>query len=141
MVFEKITEDMKNAMKSGDAIKRDCLRSIISDIKNQTVNAGKDITDEACMNAIKKSAKQHIDSIENFKNGNRVDLVDKEQKELDIINEYLPKMLDEEKTLELIDLILDRVEPIKKNMGMIMKQLPTNVDRKLASKILSSKLK
>jgi uncharacterized protein YqeY len=140
-VFEKLTSDIKNAMLAKNTVKRDCLRSIVSEIKNQTVNAGKEITDEICLKVIQKSVKQHNDSIENFKSGNREDLALKESEELSYIEGYFPKMLDEAETKIVIENILIGVEAVKKNMGLIMKQLPKDVDRKIASKILSSLLK
>lgn len=140
-IFETLTNDIKAAMLAKNTIKRDCLRSIVSEIKNQTVNAGKEITDEICLKVIQKSVKQHNDSIDNFKSGNREDLALKEAEELSYIKGYLPKMLDEAETRLVIENILMKTEATKKNMGIIMKQLPKDVDRKIASRILSSLLK
>ena len=141
MLFEKLQEAVKSAMKNGNTVERDCLRSVISEIKNQTVNAGKEITEEICLKVIQKSAKTHNDSITQFKSAGRNDLVEKEEAELKILENYLPKMLSEEETKTLIDNILQNVEAVKKNMGLVMKQLPKEVDRKLASKYLNSVLK
>jgi len=136
-LFEKITNDVKDAMRDGNTVRRDCLRAIVSEIKNQTVNAGKPITDEICLKVVQKSAKQHNDSIENFKAGHREDLALKESEELTYIGAYLPKMLDENATKDVIDTILQTVEPIKRNMGIVMKQLPKEIDRKIASKYIN----
>jgi uncharacterized protein YqeY len=140
-IFEQLSKDIKDAMLTKNTVKRDCLRGIVSEIKNQTVNAGKEITDEICLKVIQKSVKQHSDSIENFKSGNREDLALKEAEELTYIEGYLPKMLDETETKNIIENILTNVEAVKKNMGLIMKQLPQNVDRKIASQILKDLLK
>jgi uncharacterized protein YqeY len=139
--YEKIQSEIKNAMRDYNNVKRDCLRSLVSDIKNQTVNAGKEITEDIVLKCIQKSVKQHKDSIESFKAGGREDLALKEAEELSYIEGYLPKMLDEAETKAVIENILMSVEATKKNMGLIMKQLPKDVDRKIASKILSSLLK
>lgn len=141
MIYEKLQSDIKDAMINKNSLKRDCLRSIVSEIKNQTVNAGKEITDDICLKVISKSVKQHNDSIENFKLGNREDLAWKEREELNYIQIYLPKMLSEDETKVIIDNILNTVEATKKNMGLIMKQLPKEVDKKIASKYLNSILK
>ena len=141
MIYEKLQSDIKDAMINKNSLKRDCLRSIVSEIKNQTVNAGKEITDDICLKVISKSVKQHNDSIENFKLGNREDLAWKEQEELNYIQIYLPKMLSEDETKVIVDNILNTVEATKKNMGLIMKQLPKEVDKKIASKYLNSILK
>ena len=136
-IFEKLTNDIKGAMIEKNNVKRDCLRCIVSEIKNQTVNAGKEITDDVCIKVIQKSAKQHNDSIDNFKSGNREDLAQKEIEELKYISEYLPKLMSESETVDVINTLLKTIEPVKKNMGVIMKQLPKEVDRKLASQILN----
>jgi len=141
-MHETIMADIKAAMLSKNNVKRDCLRALISEIKNQTVNAGKEITDEVCLKVIRKSAKQHNDSIENFKLGKREDLALKEAEELAYIEAYLPKMVSEDETLQIIEsLIANGTEPVKKNMGLFMKSFGQNVDRKIASKILNSILK
>jgi uncharacterized protein YqeY len=140
-IFEQLSKDIKDAMLTKNTVKRDCFRGIVSEIKNQTVNAGKEITDEICLKVIQKSVKQHSDSIENFKSGNREDLALKEAEELSYIEGYLPKMLDETETKIVIENILINIEAVKKNMGLIMKQLPQNIDRKIASQILKDLLK
>lgn len=81
-IYQQILDDIKDAMKTHDNIKRDCLRNIVAEIKNQTVNAGKELTEAICMNVLKKAVKQHNDSILNFKNGNRQDLVEKSNQNL-----------------------------------------------------------
>ena len=138
--YEKIQNEIKSAMLNKDNVKRDCLRSIVSEIKNQTVNAGKEITEDIVLKCIQKSVKQHKDSIESFKTGGREDLAEKEAEELKHIEVYLPKMLSEDETKTLIENILMNVEATKKNMGIIMKQLPNEVDKKIASKLLAKML-
>jgi uncharacterized protein YqeY len=138
--YEKIQSEIKNAMLNRDNIKRDCLRSIVSEIKNQTVNAGKEMTEDIVLKCIQKSVKQHKDSIESFKAGGREDLALKEFEELSYIEVYLPKMLSEDETKVVIENILMNVEATKKNMGIIMKQLPSDVDKKIASKLLAKML-
>lgn len=136
-IYETLTNDIKEAMISKNAIKRDCLRSVVSEIKNQTINAGKELTEDICLKVIQKSVKQHYDSIDQFKAGNRDDLVQKETEELSYLKKYLPDVLDESQTKVIIENLLQTIEPIKKNMGVIMKQLPKNVDKKIASGILN----
>lgn len=136
-IYETLTNDIKEAMISKNTVKRDCLRGVVSEIKNQTINAGKELTEDICLKVIQKSVKQHHDSIEQFKAGNRDDLVQKETEELSYLKKYLPDVLDESQTKVIIENLLQTIEPIKKNMGVIMKQLPKNVDKKIASGILN----
>lgn len=148
MVYKKITDDIKEAMKAHDNTKRDCLRSVVSEIKNQTVNAGKELTESICLSVLKKAVKQRNDSIASFKAGGRDDLAEKEEAELKIIEAYLPKMKSE---LEVQTIVLDlinknKIEETKQNMGKIMKlvsALPdvNLIDRKYVAQYLGVLLK
>jgi uncharacterized protein YqeY len=141
-IFNDIQSKIKVAMFKNDSFTRDCLRMIVSEIKNQTVNANpqKEITDDICLKILQKFAKTHNDSIEQFKSAGRVELVEKEEEELKIIESFLPKMLSEDETKNIIENILLNVEATKKNMGIIMKQLPNEVDKKIASRLLANML-
>ena len=141
MLYEKIQADIKRAMIDKNTVKRDCLRSLISEIKNQTINAGKEITEDIVLRCIQKSVKQHNDSIEQFTRANRDDLAFKETEEKKYLEVYLPRTLDENETFDVIATILQTIEPFKKNMGTIMRLLPKEVDRGLASKLLKEILK
>lgn len=141
MTYDIILADIKAAMLAKNAVKRDCLRSLVADIKNQTVNAGKKLTEEVVINCIRKSIKAHNDSIEQFSANGRDDLAEKEREELSCIEGYLPKMMSEEEIKLAVNAILQTVEATKKSFGLVMKQLPANADKKLAAKYLSSILK
>lgn len=141
MIYDELTADIKAAMLSKDNVKRDCLRSLVSEIKNQTVNAGKEITDEIVLKCVQKSVKQHQDSISQFEEAGREDLAEKEKAELSHLEKYLPKTASAEETEQAVKLILETIEPIRKNMGLVMKQLAADIDKKLASKILQGLLK
>lgn len=148
IVYQKILDDIKEAMKAHDNAKRDCLRSIVSEIKNQTVNAGKELTEDICMVVLKKAVKQRNDSISNFKLGGRDDLAQKEETELKFIEAYLPKMLSEFEVQRIILQIIveNKLEEKKQNMGKIMKFISARpdanlIDRKYASQYLGVLLK
>ncbi len=89
----RITEDMKQAMKAGDTVKRDTLRMLLSSVKN-AANAKLAPLDEAEAAAVvAKDVKRHLESIDAFKKGNRPDLVAKEEAEMAILQTYLPRQL------------------------------------------------
>ena len=147
-IYDIILSDIKNAMLEKNNVKRDCLRSVVSEIKNRSINAGKELTDDICLNVLKKSVKQHNDSIESFKIGKREDLALKEMEELRYIEGYLPKMLSEEDTqMTVLKLIADnKIEDKKSNLGKIMKLINTLpnknlIDRKYVSIYLNTLLK
>lgn len=146
--YDKIVADIKEAMLDHNNVKRDCLRSIVSEIKNQSINAGKELTENICISVLKKAVKQHNDSIENFKFGNREDLALKESEELKYIEYYLPKMLSEEAMQILVlKLITDNnIEEEKSSLGKVMKlinSLPEKdqIDRKYIATYLGTLLK
>ena len=150
-MFNKLNSTIKDAMKAHDNLKRDCLRSIVSEIKNQTVNAGKEITDDICIKVLQKSVKTHNDSIAQFAYAGRNDLLEKENAEVGILNEFLPKMLSDDEVKSLVEDVVKQLSeqfgrPImKKDMGIVMKTLSTmptasSINMKIASKVVVSLL-
>lgn len=150
-IYKKLENSIKEAMKAHDSIRRDCLRSIISEVKNQTINAGKEITDGICMKVLQKSVKSHNDSIAQFSYAGRDDLLEKEKIEVSIISEFLPKMMDDSAIEALVKSIVQQLSnqfgrPMtKKDMGIVMKTITTSKDAesinmKTASKVVASLL-
>lgn len=124
-MFNIIQKDIKEAMFTKNTVKRDCLRSVISEIKNQTINAGKEITNDICINVLQKFVKTHNDSIKQFTEANRMDLVNKEKEELKYLEAYLPTKLNDFEMKTLVSGLIDQnnIDKTKKNMGQIMKLL------------------
>lgn len=148
MLYDKITDDIKKAMIAKDAVTRDVLRTLVSDIKNQTINAGKELTEDVVLKCIQKSVKQHNDSIEQFKTANREELLNKELAEKKVLEGYLPKMHSESTVQTIILQIINdnKLPEVKASMGKIMKLLNERedralIDKKLASMYLNSLLK
>lgn len=145
--YDKIQSEIKTAMKDGNALVRDTLRMVVSDIKNKTINEGKEITEEVVVSCVKKFAKQCEDSIASAEAANRSDLVCKAQAELSVVADFLPKMLSETEQEALCKDLVEKampaygVEPTKKNFGMLMKHIPSNCDKKFCAKILQGLLK
>jgi hypothetical protein len=146
MIYDDIIEQMKSAMREKNDSKRDCLRGIVSEVKNRTVNASpqKEITDEIVLQVINKSVKQHQDSIAQFTTAGRTDLVTKEQAEVDVLKVFLPKTLSEDEIMAAIEdfIAKNNVQKTKRNMGVIMKgiaQIP-GMDKGIASKYLNGVL-
>ena len=147
-LYDKIQADIKDAMIAKDNVKRDCLRSLVSEIKNQTVNAGKPLTEDIVLSCIKKSVKMHNDSIEQFSKNNREDLAEKERNELAYLSVYLQKMHSESMVQTIIlDIInTNKIPEVKQNMGKIMKLIAQRpdanlIDKKIASQYLNVLLK
>lgn len=93
---QKLSDDLKQAMKSGDTVKRSTLRLLMSAINNAEIAKKTSLEDNDILGVIAKEVKQHQESIESFKQGNRADLVAKEEEELAILQSYLPEQMTRE---------------------------------------------
>lgn len=148
MLYETISNDMKEAMKAHDKDSLNTIRLLKSAIDMYLVNNKMErnsCSDEIVIDIVSKQVKTHKESIEEFKKGNRQDLVDKLLKEIDLLSKYLPKQLTEEEISSEIDKVFDKVKPTSmKDMGLIMKELTPifkgKADMKTVNEIVRSKL-
>ena len=126
---DKIETDYKNALKSKDKNKISTYRLILSGIKDLDINnrSGpnkKETDDEDIKKLLKKMIKQRSESIEVYKKNNRSDLLEVEEREVQIISEYLPKQLSEEETINICKEIIEKTGASSvKDMGKVMGQL------------------
>jgi hypothetical protein len=125
---EKINEELKNAMKNQDKVRMDTIRSIRSAIiEFNKSGSGQEMTEEDGIKLLNSLAKKRKESIEMYTKGNRLELAEKEAQELAIIQEFLPKQLDDEEAKKMIQkLIADNNATAKdfgKMMGLSMKLL------------------
>lgn len=143
---EKINEDLKSAMKAQDAFRTETLRSIRAEIlKMDKSGLGREMNEEEELQLLNKQAKMRKESIEMFENAGRTDLVERETKQLEIINEYLPKQLSREEAESIIDNVLKETgatsaKDIGKVMGPVMKELKGKFDGKIIQEIVKSRL-
>ncbi|MFA5011233.1 MAG: GatB/YqeY domain-containing protein [Ignavibacteria bacterium] len=143
---EKINEDLKNAMKAKDTVRTETIRSIRAEIlKMDKSGLGREMNEEEELQLLNKQAKMRKESIEMFKNAGREDLVEKESRQLEIINEYLPKQLTREEAEAIIDKIIESSSPVTskdigKIMGPVMKVLKGKIDGKVIQEIVKSRL-
>jgi uncharacterized protein len=122
MLREKIDTDLKNALKSKDAIRVSTLRFLKSAMQNLAIEKRKELDDSDIICVIKKQVKQRKDSIEGFTQGKRMDLVQKEKEELDILAEYLPAELNKEGIILLVkESIAESKARSLKDMGNVIR--------------------
>lgn len=148
MLYEKITNDMKEAMKSHDKESLSTLRLLKSAIDLYLVNNKLErnhASDDVVIDVVSKQVKTHKESIEEFKKGNRQDLVDNLLREINLLSKYLPKQLTKEEITAEIDKVFDKIKPTSmKDMGLIMKELTPifrgKADMKTVNEIVRSKL-
>ncbi|HEY2797574.1 MAG TPA: GatB/YqeY domain-containing protein [Thermoanaerobaculia bacterium] len=136
----RIEEDLKAAMKSGDKRRVGTLRLLLSALKNEKIQAQRELTGEEVEAVLRRAVKQRRDSIEQYARGGRQDLVDAETAELAILEEYLPKGLsDGEIETELRGIIQEKGFTSAKDVGLAMKEVMARhrgrVDGKKAQEI------
>ena len=143
MLEEKILKDYKAAMLSKDTVKSSALSFLRADLQNLAKEKKKDkLEDSDVITIIKRQVKRHQDSIEQFKKGGRQELVDKEQKELDILKSYLPKQLSEDELSKIIGEIISSTGATgMKEMGNVMKEVMAKVGDQADGKMVSSLVK
>ena len=93
---EKILQDLKEAMRAQDVARRTTLRMVVAAIKNLEIETSSELEAGDVLQIIQKQVKSRRESIEEFRKGNREDLIAKEQTEIDILKEYLPEEASEE---------------------------------------------
>jgi hypothetical protein len=136
----RIEQDLKSAMKAGDKPRVATLRLLLAALKNEKIQAQRDLTAEETEGVFRRAVKQRRDSIEQYGRGGRQDLVDAETRELAIIEEYLPKGLsDAEVEAALQAIIREKGFTSAKDVGLAMKELMAKergrVDGKKAQEI------
>ena len=144
-LLKNITDDMYLSMKSGDKEKANTLRTLISKLKDQQIKLRKDISDEEALKIIKTLVKQRKESAEIYSKAGREELAEKENFEISILNNYLPKLMSEEDILSLIKKIVNEtnakdLSDIGKVMPLVMQRGKGKVDGKIANRILRSLL-
>ena len=146
MLEEKILNDYKEAMKSKDTLKSSVLSFLRADMMNLAVAKKKaKLEDSEVISVIKKQIKQRQDSIEQFTKGNRLDMADKETKELAILKIYLPPELSADEIKKIIEeVIASTGAKDMKDMGKVMKEVNAKVagqaDGKLVSDLVKERL-
>lgn len=122
--FNQIKEDLKQAMLAKNVFVRDTLRLVTSEIKRFEVDNRVEVTQEDIVAILKRMAKQRKDSIEQYMAGARADLAEVEQKELDLINQYLPESLSGAALKGAVKTIIEDLGLSEmKDMGQAMKEI------------------
>ncbi len=143
---EQINQDLKSAMKSGDKTKLATVRSIRALILEfEKSGTGKELNGEEEIKLLSSAAKKRKDSIEQFRNAGRNDLADKEEDELNILMNYLPKQLSQEDIDNEVKRIGEEInaktkEDFPRLMPEVMKQLKGKTDGKLVKKSVENYL-
>ncbi|MTI70477.1 MAG: GatB/YqeY domain-containing protein [Firmicutes bacterium] len=141
----RLMDDLKTSMKSKNKLRKDTITMVRAAIKQKEVDEKVELEDEDVIQIISKQVKQKKDSIEGFEKGNREDLVDRTQKEIDILMEYMPAQLSEEEIDEIVKAVIDELgantmKDMGKVMSAVMPKVKGKADGGLVNKIVKQHL-
>ena len=144
-MYDKLMDDLKGAMKAHDMGAVNAIRGVIAKAKDLTVNAGKEMTDDAVLQVIAKGVKQREESIAQFEQAGRAELAENEKKEMELLKKYLPEQLSEEAVAAIVkEAVVATQATSKKDMGKVMKEVMARVkgqaDGKLVSRLVGAAL-
>ena len=121
---QKLTDDIKQAMKGGDTVSRSALRLLMASITNAEIAKQAALEDADILGIIAKEVRQHQESIESFKQGNRQDLVAKEEAEMAVLQGYLPQQMTRDEIVEAARQVIAEVGAQGPgDKGMVMQQI------------------
>jgi uncharacterized protein len=130
-LFEKVAQDLTQAMKSGDKVALGVLRMLKSELKYKQIELGQDLTDDDCMNVFLLAGKKRQEAIESYTKCGRTDLVASEQAELEVLKRYLPQQLADSELEQIIDSVIAESGLTKiADFGQVMKALMPKVKGK-----------
>ena len=123
-LVERVNEDLKEYMKAKDKDSLNVIRMLKSAIQMAKIELKHDLSDSEVIDVISKQIKMRKDSIAEFTKASRVDLASQYQKEIDILNKYMPEALSFSEVTKIIDEVIDKVKPESvKQMGLIIKEV------------------
>src|SRR5574344_1317048 len=141
MLHQTIKDNIKESMKSGDKLRLEVMRGIVTAFTNELLVKGKTpqemLSDDEALTVISRLAKQRKDSIEQFTKGERMDLVEEEQSQLNILQEFLPRFMEKSEVQEFVKNKISEVGEIDiTNKGLFMSTLMKDLKGKAEGSIV-----
>ena len=146
MLRDRLGQDLAAGLKNKDSTRVSVIRMLMAAVKNREIEKRVDkLDDKEVISVIKKSVKQHKDSIEQFQKGNREDLVEKEKAELLVLEGYLPKQLTREEIEPIVKEAIKKAGASSRSdtgkvMKLVMGEISGNADGKMVSQIVGDEL-
>ena len=142
MLKEKLLNDLKESMKEKDLIRKNTVQLIRSSILQNEKDKAIEVTDEQIIEIIAKEAKKRKDAAQDFEKSGREDLINQNNKELEILTSYLPKQLDIEEIENIVkDIIKESGATSMKDMGIVMKTAKEKIGASADGKTISDVVK
>ena len=144
-LLDRLTEDMKSAMKAGEAVRLGTIRLLRGQIKDAAIDKRADLTDDEMLGVLTNAAKKRREAVEAYRNAGRVDLAEKEEAELAVIQGYLPAALDAAEIEAIIDRTIaetgaQTIRDLGKVMSLVMNETKGRADGKMVSEMVRRKL-
>lgn len=145
-MYEKINEDLKNAMKEKDTFKLSVLRMLKSALQLEQIAKKHELDDNEIAAVLKKQVKVRKDSLEEYKKYDKTELVESLEKEIAILDAYLPEEMSESEISEIVKGAVEEIKPTSmKDMGLVMKKVNEllvgkNADMSLVSKLVKEQI-
>lgn len=139
MLAERINNDLKECMKNKDSFKLSVVRMIKGAMQLEKKDPRAELTDDEMIKVISKQIKMRNDAINEFKKADRQDLISQNEKEIEILNSYLPPKLSDEEVNKILDEAFSLVNPTSsKDMGKIMKEVSSKVAGRADMSVVST---
>src|SRR5699024_3660781 len=136
-ILDQLNEDMKAAMKAKEKERLTTIRMVKAALQNEKIAKGRELTPDEEITNLSREKKQRMDSYEEFSKAGREDLVEKLEKELEVVNQYLPEQLSDDEVRSIVKETIDEVgAESMKDMGKVM----TNIMPKVAGAADGSKI-
>jgi uncharacterized protein YqeY len=146
LLKEKVIQDMQNSLKKGDKIRLSTMRLLLSEIKNlEKEKRISDLSDDDVLSVVRREIKRRDQALEEFRKAKRKDLVDKEEKERQILEECLPAQLSQEELEVMVRRVIQETgattsREMGKVMGRMMQEVKGKADGKRVRQIVESLL-
>ena len=138
-LLERLESDMIKAAKARDSERLGVIRFVRSQTKNRQIELRRELKDEDVVEVLSRIAKQHRESIEQFQEGGRDELVEHERRQLSVIEEYLPAQLGEQELLEILSEVIEETGAAgPRDIGMVMKTIMPRVKGRADGKIVKA---
>ena len=138
---DKILKDLVEAMKNKDKETLSVLRMVKGAMQLEEINVKRNLNDDEVIGLLSKQIKTRKESIVEFEKAGREDLKEQTEKEIEVLNKYMPEQLSEEEVLKLIDEVFEEVKPeSKKDMGKIMGVINPKINGKADKSFVSKKI-
>jgi uncharacterized protein YqeY len=139
---ERLTDEMKSALRSGDKLRLSVIRMARAALKNKEIEERKTLDDSTIVKVISGLVKKGEESLVHFRQANRLELIEKQEKELEILLSFLPQQLSKDEILTLVDEAIKETNAVEmKDLGKVMKSVMPKISGRADGKVLHQMVK